>query len=120
MGGNDILLYLLLVTFTAGITVNQKQQFTIILQLIAKKNDLEKANMNFDEYSDITQKDNDITVVSGDIPFDNTTVKRYYHDEKDSILRNLPNPTITSIDNHGYVSVRQSTVDFLGKGDYPE
>ena len=38
MRKNDILLHLLLAKFTATLTVDQKQQFSLILELIIEKN----------------------------------------------------------------------------------
>ena len=60
------------------------------------------------------------TIIGGNITFGSVTLRRYYHDGKDSVLQNLPNLTIISINNNGYVSVRQLIAYFFGKGGYLE
>ena len=38
-------------------------------------------------------------------PLDESSMRRYYHMGPNSILQNLPQPNVTLIENHAYVSL---------------
>ena len=129
MNKDDILLHLLLAKFTATLSCEQKKHFGLILQLITKKdkNGDQKFTYNNKKrtsemvYDDVT---NDVPVdeferrkhIASRYPLDESSIRRYYHKGPNSILHNLPQPNITVISNHSYVSIRQCIADYLGKG----
>ena len=125
MRKNDILLHLLLAKFIATLTVDQKQQFSLILKLIMEKNHEESdGNTNMEDVFENSKNGsiNNInnTVIQTRFPHDVQTMRRYYHGGVKSIVMNLPQPKIRLVDNHAYVSVRQCIADFFGNGFYPQ
>ena len=119
------MLHLLLAKFTATLSYEQKKQFSLILKLITNKDNNEEENIA----SSIKKQKTDMgsskvanncnvkefipsKYLSSTYPLDESTIRRYYHDGRNSILRNLPQPNVTLIDNHSYVSIRQCIADF--------
>ena len=125
MNKNDIALHLLLAKFTATLTVDQKHQFTLILKLIMNKN-IEESDGNtsmedgFPNYKNGSIDKTKNSIIKTRYPHDVHTIRRYYHEGVKSIVMNLPQPKITLVDNHAYVSVRQCIADFFGNGFYPQ
>ena len=124
MRKNDILLHLLLAKFTATLTVDQKQQFAMILELIMNKNDEESDGNNMKEVFQNSKNDSGYnikkSIIKTRFPHDIHTMKRYYHGGVKSIIMNLPQPKVRLVDNHAYVSIRQCIADFFGNGFYPQ
>ena len=125
MRKNEILLHLLLAKFIATLTVNQKQQFSMILKLIMKNTHEESnRNTNMKDVYENTKTgsiyNKKKSVIKTRFPHDIHTMNRYYHGGVKSIVMNLPQPKVRLVDNHAYVSVRQCIADFFGNGFYPQ
>ena len=89
----------------------------MILKIISKKDNDAKCDFSAknkkrksNNLDDIT-KDNVLDQfdtmkhISTRYPLDEATIRRYYHMGPHSILQNLPQPNVTLIENHAYVSL---------------
>ena len=130
MNTDDILLHLLLAKFTFTLSSEQRKLFCLILQLIRKKaNDDERKSThekkrksdelkNDNTKSDIIDELDTSRHISTRYPSNNSTIQRYYIESPNSIIQSLPQPNVTVIDSHSYLSVRQCIADYLGKGNH--
>jgi len=69
--------------------------------------------------SDNSTVSSGIETISTRIPFTESEFARIYLRGPNSILQNIPQPRVTIIEGHSYVSVKQCLCNFLSMGHYP-
>ena len=115
MTSDDILLHLLLAKFTATLSLEQKNMFCMILQLIMNKRDngVKKRKTNdATEFTNYAARDSIADIVqylcSSKIPPTIETrcplyeakMRQYYHQGPNSIIQNLPQPEVIMFHRH--------------------
>ena len=110
---DDVLLHLFMAKFTSSLTIDQKHLFGLVLQIVIEKT---TKNMKMENVDDESVK----SYISTKCPVTESEMRRFYYGGVNSIVQNLPQPSVNLYKRHAYVSIRQCIADFLGKGNLPD
>ena len=60
------------------------------------------------------------SIITTQLPSTETEFRQIYLRGTHAIVPNLPQPEVTSIEEHSHVSIKQCVSDFSGKGYFPD
>ena len=104
ISNEDTMLHILLARFTSKITRYQRHDLCEIINLIKKKYSIR--NNETSDYSGIQN-------ISLDLPINDACIRQTYLTGSNSIMKNLPIPSVKVVENHSYVSVRECLSNWL-------
>ena len=91
-------------------------EFAFILKLLSKKfKDRSKC-----ETSKSNDDDNNEATFETIIPTTDSALRNIYMVGSSSILKNLPRPKVSMVDEHSYVSICQCIAQFFSSGKMPQ
>ena len=110
MNIGETTIHLEMAKFTSTLTRDQRIGFASILNKVDKMyNTKEGLVTNATAKSTLMSK----------IPTTDAELRNLYLNGKNSIIRNLPRPNVSSVKNHSYISIRQCIAHFFSEGRMP-
>ena len=97
ISNEDTMLHILLARFTSKISRYQRHDLCEIINLIKKKY----------SYTESDSNSSSICNISLDLPVNDACMRQTYLTGSNSIMKNLPIPSVNVIDKHSYVSVKE-------------